>query len=189
MTLSEKLENFNTSVIDTATVQSNEIIEEYRKSLEKIFDEHRQDANKKAKNTYRIKYDSIIREKNRNLSHLTLDIRRRVLDRTAEFTDKIFLEIEELLKSYMKTPSYVEYLKSKVKEAYEFARGEDIIIYINPTDECLKYTLQEETGISLTVSNRDFFGGIRAVIPSRTILIDHSFQTKLSEAKSSFKPM
>lgn len=189
MNLSDKLENFYSAVIDSATAQSNEIIVDYQKSLDKIYDERRQDAHKKAKNTYRIEYDAIIREKNRNLSHLTLDIRRRVLDRTAEFTDNIFQEVEGMLKSYMKTPAYEEYLKSKINEAYEFARGEDIIIYINPTDENLKHSLQEVTGISLTVSNRDFFGGIRAVIPSRTILIDHSFHTKLSEAKSSFKPM
>ena len=37
------------------------------------------------------------------------------------------------------------------------------------------------------MSEYSFMGGIRAVIPARHILIDNSFQTKLSEAKRDFR--
>ena len=187
MTLNEKLDNFYTSVIDSATAQSVDIIEEYSKALQKIKDERYQSALKRAKNTYRIEVDYIIREKNRKLSKESLDIKRRVLERSAEITDSIFREVEQKLREYMKTDSYQEYLIRKIKEAKEFARGDEIILYINPSDESLIPSLEAKTGLKLTLSNRDFFGGIRAVIPSRTILIDHSFLTKLAETKSTFK--
>lgn len=187
MTLNEKLDNFYTSVIDSATAQSVEIIEEYNKTLQKIREERYQAATNRAKNTYRIEIDHIIREKNRKLSKETLDIKRKVLERTTEIMDEIFKDVEHKLLEFMKTDAYQEYLLRKIKEALEFAREDELIIYINPTDEKLIPTLEAKSGAKLTLSNRDFFGGLRAVIPSRTILIDHSFLTKLAESKNTFK--
>ncbi len=187
MTLNEKLDNFYTSVIDNATAQSIDIIEEYSKALQKIKDERYEAAIKRSRNNYRLETENIIREKNRKLSNEALDIRRRVLERTAEITDLIYQEVEKKLRVFMKTDAYLNYLAGKIREAMDFARGDEITIYINPSDEALIPVLEERTGISLNLSNRDFFGGIRAVIPSRTILIDHSFLTKLSESKSTFK--
>lgn len=187
MTLNEKLDNFYTSVIDSATAQSIAIIDEYSNTLQKVREERLQAANKRAKNTYRIEIENIIREKNRKLSKETLDIRRRVLERTAEITEQVYKEVEQRLKDFMQTPAYEEHLVNKIKNASEFARGDELIIYINPSDEKLIPVLEAKTGVKLTLSNRDFFGGIRAVIPSRTILIDYSFVTKLAESKSTFK--
>lgn len=186
MTLNEKLDNFYTSVIDSATAQSVEIIEEYQTTLKKIYDERKDAATKRSINTYRVETDNILREKNRKLSQETLDVKRKVLERTEELTNKLFADAETKLNAFMKTPEYLEHLKNRIKEAYDFARGDEIIIYINPSDAAHISMLEKETGIKLTVSNRDFIGGIRAVITSRTILIDHSYLTKLSEAKSSF---
>ncbi|HKL99014.1 MAG TPA: V-type ATP synthase subunit E [Mobilitalea sp.] len=187
MTLNEKLDIFYTSVIDSATAQNIEIFNEYSNTLNNLKDERRQAAIIKAKNTYRVEIDNIKREKNRKLSHDTLDIKRRVLERTSELTDNVFFDVEKKLAEFMRTPAYQEYLISKIKEANEFARNDVITIYINPSDTNLLPELEKATGVKLTVSNRDFFGGIRAVIPSRSILIDYSFITKLAEAKSTFK--
>jgi vacuolar-type H+-ATPase subunit E/Vma4 len=187
MTLNEKLDNFYSSVIDSATAQSIAIIDEYSNTLQKVREERLQAANNRNKNTYRIEIDNIIREKNRKLSKETLDIRRGVLERTAEITEEIFQDVDKKLTEFMQTPAYEEHLVNKIKEAVEFARGDELLIYINPSDESLIPALEAKTGVKLTLSNRDFFGGIRAVIPSRTILIDNSFVTKLAEAKSTFK--
>lgn len=186
MTINEKLDNFYTSVIESATAQSVKIIEEYNKSLETNYEERKEAALKRAQNTYRVETDHIRREKNRKLSHISIDIKRKVLERSAEITDLIFQEVEQKLLDFMKSAAYTDYLKTKIKDAVDFARGEEIIIYINPSDKDIIPKLEKVTGITLTLSNRDFLGGMRAVIPSRTILIDHSFVTKLKEAKNNF---
>ncbi len=86
----------------------------------------------------------------------------------------------------MKTSEYTDLLCTQIKNAVDFAKGDAITLYINPSDADKKSMLEERTGASLTVSNRDFIGGTRAVIPSHSILIDNSFFTRLEEAKSSF---
>ena len=187
MTLNDKLDHFYTSVIDSATAQCAAIIDDYRKSLQKVSDERRSAAVKKAENTFKSGSDAIKREKNRKLSDVTLDVRRKITDRTAEITEQIFLEVRQKLEAFMKTPEYMDYMCRKIKAANTFAPGSVMIIYINPTDEGIKKDLEERTGSSLTVSDRDFIGGIRAVIPSRSILIDDSFLTRLAEEKNSFK--
>lgn len=186
MTLDEKLDHFYSSVIDSATKQNIEIVEEYKKTLQKNFEERKDAALRKAEANLRMASDNIIRERNRKLSAEAMEIRRKVLDKTAEISDRVFAEVRLKLTEYMKTPEYEDLLCAQIKKAVDFAQGDAITIYINPSDENKIKALEEKTGVSLTLSDRDFVGGTRAVISSRSILIDYSFLTKLEEAKSSF---
>lgn len=186
MTLDEKLEHFYSSVIDSATKQNIEIVEDYKKTLQKNYDERKEAALRKAEANYRVASDHIIRERNRRISAEALETRRKVLEKTAEYSDIVFSDVRSKLDDFMKTPAYIELLCAWITSANEFASGDALTIYINPTDAEKKALLEEKTGIALTISNRDFIGGIRAVIPSNNILIDHSFFTKLEEAKSNF---
>ncbi len=186
MTLDEKLDHFYSSVIDSATTQNIEIVEEYKKTLQKNFDERKEAALRKAEANYRMASDNIIRERNRKLSAETMEIRRKVLEKTAEVSERIFHDVKQKLEDYMKTSEYEDLLCTQIKNATSFAQGDLISVYINPSDAQKISTLEEKTGVSLTISDRDFVGGTRAVIPSRSILIDNSFLTKLEEAKSSF---
>jgi V/A-type H+/Na+-transporting ATPase subunit E len=186
MNLDEKLEHFYSSVIDSATKQNIEIVEEFKKTLRKNYEERKDAALRKAEANYRMASDNIIRERNRRISAEALDIRRKVLEKTAEISDQIFKDVKIKLDEYMKTSAYDDLLSEQIKNAVNFAKGDSITVYINPSDADKISSLEEKTGISLTVSNRDFIGGTRAVIPSRSILIDNSFLTRLEEAKNSF---
>lgn len=186
MTLDEKIELFSKAVIDSATKQNVEIVHQYQESLQKIYDEHKQNSFKKAEAAYLAESENLIREKNRSLSSEAIKIKRKISEKTSELTDKLFQDVALKLDEYMKTPEYFDLLTTQITKAKTFARDDEIIIYINPSDEGLKQLLEENTGVKLTVSSRNFYGGTRAVIHSKNILIDNSFLTKLSEAKSSF---
>ena len=186
MNLDEKLDHFYSSVIDSATKQNIEIVEEYKNTLQKNYDERKDIALRKAEANYRMASDNIIRERNRKLSAEAMDIRRKVLEKTAEVSELIFNDVKSKLENFMKTSDYSDLLEAQIKNAKEFAQGDALTIYINPTDADKISALEIKTGVSLTISDRDFLGGSRAVIPSRSILIDNSFLTKLEEAKSSF---
>jgi V/A-type H+-transporting ATPase subunit E len=186
MTLDEKLDHFYSSVIDSATKQNIEIVEEYKKTLQKNYDERKEAALRKAEANYRMASDNIIRERNRKLSAESMHIRRKLLEKTEEISQQIFQDVEKKLAEFMKTSAYEELLVVQINKASSFAQGDAITVYINPSDADKKTDLEEKTGVSLTISDRDFIGGTRAVIPSRSILIDNSFLTKLEEAKSTF---
>jgi len=186
VTLDEKLDIFSNAVINSATKQNIEIVNEYKKSLEKLYDDYKENALKKAEAAYFAEAEKLRREKNRILSSEGIRTKRRISEKSSELINLLFQDVSKKLEEYMKTPSYFDLLVSQITRAKEFAREDEIIIYINPSDVGLKKLLEANTGVELTVSTRDFIGGTRAVIHAKNILIDNSFLTKLGEAKSSF---
>lgn len=186
MTLNEKLEQFYKSAVDSATSQNLQIVDEYKKSLQKIYDDHKEDVTRKSDIAFRAASENLIREKNITLSTDTMDLKRKINEKAAELTEKIFKEVYEMLLTFIKTPDYVELLATQITAANTFARGEEVTFYINSSDESLKAELESKTGITLTISTIDFIGGTRAVIHKQNILIDNSFLTKLEESKNSF---
>ncbi len=86
----------------------------------------------------------------------------------------------------MASPDYKKLLLKQIKAASSFAGTDAIIIYINPSDADKLPELEQSAKIPLTISQASFIGGIRAVIESKNILIDNSFETQLKEAKESF---
>lgn len=186
MTLDEKLDHFYSSVIESATKQNIEIVEEYKKTLKNNYEERKDAAQRKADANYRMAIENITRERNRRLSADAMEARRKVLEKNAEYTELIFRDVRQRLDEYMKTPQYLDLLAALIKDAKDFAKRDALTVYINPTDADKKAVLEEKTGVMLTVSDRDFIGGIRAVIPSHKILIDKSFLTKLEEVKNTF---
>lgn len=186
MTLDEKLDRFYTAAIDSATSQNIQIVNEYKQSLQKIYDDHKEDALRKAEVTYHVESNNLIREKNRNLSVETIKIKRRISEKSDELTDLLFQDVAKKIDVFMKTSEYFDMLAAQITAAKDFARGEEITIYINPSDEALKVSLESKTEATLTISVNDFIGGTRAVIHSKSILIDNSFLTKYAEAKDAF---
>lgn len=186
MTIDEKLEEFSNSAIDAATKQSQEQINEYKDSLKKLFEEHKNDAQNKANSTLRLESDNFMREKNRRLSTDAITMKRQLNEKQDELKDTLFSHVTEKLVSFMKTEDYTKILVKRILEAKIFSKGEPITIYINESDADKKSFLETETGLKLTISKIDFFGGIRAVIPSKSVLIDYSFLTKLAEEKETF---
>ena len=89
-------------------------------------------------------------------------------------------------KEYMKTDEYKELLVSYITKAARFADGNPLTIYINSSDQDKKEFLEKRTGMTVTVSEEDFLGGIRSVIPGRNILIDHSFSGALEKEYEEF---
>lgn len=187
MNLDVKLDHFYQSVIDEATQESESIISDYKASLEKIYDDKKMELQAKAKARLKVETDNLYREKNKQLSNQAVEIRKTLSVKTQELKDLLFRDIEQKVIAYMETPAYDKLLERQIMSAYKLAKGEEIVIYINPSDAAKHDALQKTTGVELTISNTDFIGGTRAVIHSKHILIDNSFAAKLEEEKQNFQ--
>lgn len=75
-------------------------------------------------------------------------------------------------------------IKKQIIDAKSFAKNDDIIIYLDPADASKKHDLEEETKCTLTMSEYSFGGGMRAVIPARSILIDNSMDSRIAEVRN-----
>lgn len=186
MTLDEKLEQFYNSAMESATSQNIEIIEEYQKSLQQIYDGHKEELLRKSEATYRAESEKLLREKNKEVASEVINLKRKLSDRALELRNNVFEDVSVKLQEYLKTAEYFDLMVRQIKSAKEFAGKDEITIYINPDDAALKSSLEESTGAVLTVSDRNFIGGTRAVIQGKSILIDNSFLTRIEESKNRF---
>ena len=186
MTTEEKLKHFLDVTVENANAKSVETIEEYKKGLEKVFESHKEDALRKQKLQIKLSEENLIKEKNTEVSKQQLEIKKELGKKQEELKSLLFHEVENKLEEYMSTKEYRKYLIDHIMEAKEFAQDEEIQIYIDPADGEALESLEMATGTQISVSDYGFRGGMRAVIRSKNILIDQSFETRLNEAKDGF---
>ena len=164
MTIDEKLSHFYDITVEEAHEKAAAILDEHKAALEKMAEEHKTLSEENAQTQIKAETASARREINKALS-----------------------EVKGLLESFTKTPEYENYLTAKIKEALDFAGNDEITIYLSPEDRSLAEKLQHTTGTAIQLAKDSFLGGIRATIPQKNILIDHSFAGNFEAAYKEFK--
>ncbi len=186
LTTEEKIKHFTAVTIENMQSQCDESLEEQKKKMDDYFEEHKKEALKNAKLEEQIEIDGIKRKASKEFTTEQLHIRRKYNHKQEELQDKLFVEVRELFKEYFKTEEYKNLLIKLIKRAINVARGEEVTIFIDAMDIDLKDDLEKATGVKLACDGRIFFGGIIAEIPSKNILIDSSFESKLDTAKENY---
>ena len=183
MTLEEKLENISQAAIEDATKQGDALIQEYQQDIDKAIKIHEEEIKKRNIAEYEYQYAKLEREKNKAISQAMLESKMTITKKTEELSEKLFELVKSKLSAYKETPEYESYLLKLIQSAVEFSNGNEITIYIDPSDASLKEALEKKSGKTINISTEEFFGGIRAIITEKNILIDESFATKISEEK------
>jgi len=173
--------------MEEARKNCDTMLEEYRTALEKIFQEHQEKKRRQEDLEIKTETERIVRENNKRLSEEQIRIKRTLSHRQRELKDKLFVELKDMLARFSETPAYNRLLVRELREAVAYAKGEEIILYVDPSDAERVMSLEVEVGAPITVSSYPFLGGTRAVLPKRNILIDNSFETKLNELKEDFQ--
>ena len=186
MTVEEKIAHIQAVSMEEARAEGNEIISAYKAALEKVFEDHKREAVRQSQTRVRAESTNARQQKNQAMAKAQLDLKREQGKVQQELKDKLFAEADKLVREFMKTADYDAFLVKCIRSALDFASGEEMTLYINPSDADKKERLERETGTALTVSAEDFTGGMRAVLRGRNILIDHSFKTALANEYDKF---
>ena len=187
MTIDEKLSHFYDVTIEDAQAKAAGILEEHRKALAQMTEKHKADSQENAQVQIKAETANARREINKALSAEQLTIKRDWTKKQNELKEKLFAEVKTQLENFRNTPDYPAYLENKIKEALDFAEQDKINIYLSPEDSALLPDLVERTKAFITVSAEDFLGGIKATIPHKNILIDHSFAGNFQAVYKEFK--
>ena len=187
MTIDEKLSHFYDITVEDARTKAAAILEEHKEALEKMTAERKALSEENAQAQIKAETANARREVNKALSAEQLTIKRDWTKKQNELKEKLFSEVKELLDSFTKTPEYETYLTGKIKEALDFAEDDEISVYLSPEDSALAEKLQQTTGVTIQIAKDSFLGSIRATIPQKNILIDHSFAGNFEAAYKEFK--
>ena len=186
MTTEEKLQHFYKVSIESAKEEAAKAISQYRDSLEGELEKHKKAKKAASESQFKIESENAAREVNKALSSVHLHIKRRLSKKHQELEEKLFAEVEEMLRAFLSSPQYADWLEDKVKRALDAAQEDPLEIYLSPGDKDLAEEIERRTGIRPQISQNSFLGGIRAVIPEKNILIEYTFNTLLEAEKENF---
>jgi len=186
LTTEEKLHHFNSIILESTEAECNEAFEEYKQSMDKYFEAHKKERAEKHKLEEKVEADNIKRTASKEYTTEQLHIRRKINHKQEELKNKLLAEVETLMESYFTTEDYKKLLIKQINEAVAVARGEEIHIFLDAKDELLKEELEAACNVQLIADGRTFYGGIRAEIPKKNILIDNSFESKLDNWKETY---
>ena len=187
MALENKIQHFKDVSIKQAEAQRDAVLEEYEKGLLQLLEVHKKEAVENAALREKMEFEDLKRQSNKALLKESLEIKRTFSLRQKEMVEKIFIEVNELIEAFRKTEDYQLLLLKQIESAYKTAGNEEVVIYIDLDDEKIIDTLRQKSGKELTLSKYTFGGGTRAVIPSKNILIENSFNSKVAEEKEKFR--
>ena len=170
-----------------ARLEADSIVREHTNKLKGVYEQHREEAMRQSETRIRAEKITARQKKNLAVSQASLELKREYGRKQKQLKQKLFEEAEQKLYEFMKTEEYRNCLVRYIERAARYANGEEITIYINPSDADKKAYLEEHTGVELTVSREDFIGGVRAVIRNRNVLIDHAYKGALEQAYQDYE--
>ena len=175
MTTEEKLQHFYDVSMNSAQEEAQKALSEYRASLEQEMEQHKREKQAASDNRFKIESENAAREINKALSAEHLHIKR-----------KLSKKQQALKETFCRQPEYTDWMEEKIRAALAVAGNDEVKIYVNSSDAALLEELEKRTGMTPLLSDTDFMGGIRAVIPDKNILIDNTFLTCFENEKESF---
>ena len=187
MTLDEKLTNFTEYCVLAAKKKSEELILQQQAALDKDFEAYTVKSQEIADTQIKIEKENLEKKLNKELSNEQLHSKQLIGEARTELTDKLFVELSDKISNFINTKEYMELISSQIKYALNFAEGDEIIIYVDSTDESRLHELcaRHQTDC-IKISEHSFMGGTKALLPKKNILIDNSFAKKLETAKLRF---
>ena len=183
MEINEKLEVFFRAAIGAANSQSESMLDEQKNIYQSAMEEQEQSCREALESSRRIFLEKQKKEVNRQVAAQTMAWKKDYQAQKEQKTEELFDMVMEKLTSYRKTDGYEAFLLTQIDKAKEFAQGEDLTVYISPSDQSKQAMLEEKCGCRIEIAEDEFLGGMRAVIPAKNVLIDESFAERMKRAR------
>ena len=182
----EKLQHFTTVTLENVQRECDQMLTEYKQNMDRYYKQQIEEADKKAKLTTSIAEDGIKRKASQEYTSMQMHLKRKINHKQEEIKDKLFAEVRELLKEYVKPPEYKEYVLSKIEYMKKFAAGDELEVVLEPDDMELVDEIRQTSNLKIIVSDKASLGGVVGRIRHRNILIDESFETKFEDLKETY---
>lgn len=188
MDLEDKFAYFETQVNQQAQDIIDEQVNQYQATLQKDYDEFVKNTNQEFDAKFANAKKNMRKELNKNTSQSQIHLQRDLYLQEEKLKKSLFAEFNDAIQNYMQTDEYRNQLVVMINNLKDYAEKnrEELVVYINHSDQGMIETLLEETNANIQISDREFLGGVRGVLKDRQVLIDYSFSTLLANVEDSF---
>lgn len=188
MDLEDKFAYFETQVNKQVQDNIDEQVNQYRATLQKDYDEFVKNTNQEFDAKFENAKKNMRKELNKNISQSQIHLQRDLYLQEEKLKKTLFAEFNDAIQNYMQTDEYRNQLVVMINNLKDYAEKnrEELVVYINHSDQGMYEILLEETNANIQISDREFLGGVRGVLKDRQVLIDYSFSTLLENVEDSF---
>lgn len=188
MDLEDKFAYFETQVNKQAQDIIDEQVNQYRATLQKDYDEFVKNTNQEFDAKFENAKKNMRKELNKNISQSQIHLQRDLYLQEEKLKKTLFAEFNDAIQNYMQTDEYRNQLVVMINNLKDYAEKnrEELVVYINHSDQGMYEVLLEETNANIQISDREFLGGVRGVLKDRQVLIDYSFSTLLANVEDNF---
>ena len=188
MDLEDKFAYFETQVNQQAQDIIDEQVNQYRATLQKDYDEFVKNTKQEFDAKFVNAKKDMRKELNKNISQSQIHLQRDLYLQEEKLKKTLFADFNGAIQNYMQTDEYRNQLVVMINNLKDYAEKnrEELVVYINHSDQGMLETLFEETNANIQISDREFLGGVRGVLKDRQVLIDYSFSTLLANVEDSF---
>lgn len=188
MDLEDKFAYFETQVNQQAQSIIDEQVNQYQATLQKDYDEFVKNTNQEFDAKFVNAKKDMRKELNKNISQSQIHLQHDLYLQEEKLKKSLFAEFNEAVQKYMQTDEYRNQLVVMINNLKNYAdkSREELVVYINHSDQALQASLLDETNANVKISDREFLGGVRGVLKDRQVLIDYSFSTLLANAENEF---
>lgn len=188
MDLEDKFAYFETQVNQQAQDIIDEQVNQYRATLQTDYDEFVKNTNQEFDAKFVNAKKDMRKELNKNISQSQIHLQRDLYLQEEKLKKTLFADFNDAIQNYMQTDEYRNQLVVMINNLKDYAEKnrEELVVYINHSDQGMIETLFEETNANIQISDREFLGGVRGVLKDRQVLIDYSFSTLLANVEDSF---
>lgn len=185
-TVEAKLNKFSSSVMNDAHKKLEALEAEINAQKESKIESKYDEFLTKAYEQIQDCISKIRKEDNEKVRNAEFEAKKVLLKRREDIIEDVFATAQKKLLEFRNSDGYVSWLKEKVHKALKEAGDGRKECYLTEQDsEYIKGELLEDAELA-TVSEKDFWGGVRIRNLEKGILVDYSFYELLEGQRADF---
>lgn len=181
----KKIDKFLDTVYSAAEAKSKKTVREIDRAGEAALREYRATLRRSADADFSRERTRAVKSGAETAAHEETEIRRALLSRRSDITDRVFARVKERIEEYCTTDEYREFLiRSAVKIKELFGEDSDACILICARDEVYAAEIEAAAGLSVKTDSSVLLGGLRGV--SRDADCDCTLDSAIESAREDF---
>ncbi len=181
----EKLNNFISSITDTAKRKARELNTETEDLINKELEAFKSEEKIKYDNYLKTEKQNISAEITKSTAMLKLEKKRLLFEKRNAVTDNVFEKVRDNLDVFRKSDDYLNVLTGVINRVKKRFPENQIAIILSSNDKGPGYDLEKAFNCSVEYDDK-ISGGILIKLAGTNISVDYTFNSLIKDEKEKF---
>lgn len=181
MDYEQKFQDFSSLVLREASDQKMKIFKDVKEKITQAQDKTKNEFIKSAEQELKIETEKTVRQKNEELSKTAMESRKVIIQKREELIGKMYVSVLKRVQEFTKSNEYIDLLFSKIKNAKDEIKDENVVVYLGDHDKELLDKIASTAKVKVEIDETITIGGCKVVSIEKKMFVDSTLQKKLEE--------